>query len=1094
MPSQENASRRASSESSPGRIEAALPRSYAGDMGQTSPASVVGQTLVRAAAGIGLGLGIAIAATVASRAAAGEPRTTERSAGSLRLVPFPKQVSLADGAFDLSQPLTLQRSAAVTEVETAPLIAELRRVGLPVSKQTQLAHGGWMLRLAHDAGGAVAKPTFRDGAGQADYELHIERDAITCCGPAATGLFYAVQTLCQLIRANCDGTRLPCLAIADWPSLGWRCAQDDLTRGPSSTLATLCRGIELGASLKLNLFTYYMEYQYAFAKHPTIGPRDGSLTPDELRSLVSFARTQHTEILGNQQSFGHFERILSQPQYAELGENPSVLSPVHEGTYALLDDLYSEVCPLLPFEMFNVCCDETWGLGEGPSKELASRIGTGGVYVQHIRRVHELLRSKYGKRMMMWGDIILRHPDKLDQIPRDTVMLTWGYDPRDSFENQILPFKDAGYEFLVCPGISNWSRILPDFGVAMTNIRNFVRDGARHGALGMVNTDWEDDGEALQGYRWHGHAWGAECAWNASMTSPADFNRRIGAVLFGEPDDHFGQAIELLAQTHRLPRMQGMSNRRFWERDFAPTRSPAAIRQSAERLLQLTRPAIAHLETCRRQATINADLLDAFLHGARRMELIATRMTEGLEAAELYTRAAEQTPRDAIATLEQVQTLVRRNRDAHEASGREFQRLWLADCKPYALDWTMDRYAATVQSYDEILKQLAKARHDLQQGRALPPAATLGIALPERFTRRNRPHQTQTEPLDPEAPWADPEATARIGLIVKAGKTPRAELPLELDVALPARLAVGPVRAFCAGQDGGRSEILAQLDPLDAPDKTRLTLIIPDPIHAGREAKIYVYLGRGNPPPALPGQVRTGDVDREMRWIENDRIRWILGAEGAHIYQWRIKALDGRDLTQPGDTGWAGFADVGGAGRNASNTLVCTRRGPALVQYRCTDPTGLEKTINFFGGVAWIEVLLNEPQTYYWEFDNPINFAADGPTPGEYLFSTGQTGRVGRLADGVSAQVKASSAQWAIKFCRDGLALGMVSPDQPGAFCVAPGGGAGGVGIERSPPLGRFITFGDRLAGDPRERMESLRRTLAFADQPTVVVHRLQQR
>ena len=92
----------------------------------------------------------------------------------------------------------------------------------------------------------------------------------------------------------------------------------------------------------------------------------------------------------------------------------------------------------------------------------------------------------------------------------------------------------------------------------------------------MLNTAWEDDGEALQGYKWHGYAWGAECAWNGATTTPEDFNRRIGAVLFGEPGDHFGQAIELLAQLHRLPGMQGMNNRRFWEDDFLPRRSVTA--------------------------------------------------------------------------------------------------------------------------------------------------------------------------------------------------------------------------------------------------------------------------------------------------------------------------------------------------------------------------------------------------------------------------------------------------------------------------------------------------------------------------------------
>ena len=118
--------------------------------------------------------------------------------------------------------------------------------------------------------------------------------------------------------------------------------------------------------------------------------------------------------------------------------------------------------------------------------------------MQHVRRIHDLLKSKYGKRMMMWGDIILQHPDKLDQIPKDTIMLTWGYDPRPSFEGQIVPFVKSGYEFFVCPGVDDWSRILPDFGSATVNIQNFVRDGAKHKALGVLNTEWKDDGETLR--------------------------------------------------------------------------------------------------------------------------------------------------------------------------------------------------------------------------------------------------------------------------------------------------------------------------------------------------------------------------------------------------------------------------------------------------------------------------------------------------------------------------------------------------------------------------------------------------------------------
>jgi len=684
----------------------------------------------------------------------------------LRLVPFPKRVDRQQGTFPLDEKLVLEAPAGAAELLGGMIAAELKRAGLPAPQIRPLKEQPRSLRLSAKPGrrgkgeegrgkgegtsenqgpqsppppSAVHRPPYlsppQEDATPEGYSLQVRPDAVTCRAGGDAGLFYAVETLCQLIRANRRDGGLPCVTIRDWPSIRWRCFQDDLTRGPSSTLDTLKREVALGAGLKMNLFTYYMEYQYAFKKHPLIGPKDGSLMPEDLTALVKYAKGLRVDVLGNQQSFGHFARILQHKEYTSLRETPDVLCPVNEESYRLLDDLYSEVCPIVPFAMFNVCCDETWGLGTGPSKELAEKIGVGGVYVRHVRRIHDLLKDKYQKRMMMWGDIILQHPDKLEQTPKDTVMLTWGYEPQESFEDKITPFARSGYEFFVCPGISNWNRILPDFGAASTNIRNFVRDGAKQGALGVLNTAWEDDGESLHGYNWHGHAWGAECAWNASTTTPEDFNRRIGAVLFGEQGDHFGRAIELLAQTHRLPEMQGMNNSRFWQPDFPPPPKGypdvAAARASANKLLQLVRPAIEHLEACKKKATANADLLDCFLLGAKRMELIGQRMLDGLQVAEAYTQAHQLAGKDkekALSLLAEAEKLVRANRDAHEALGQEFRRLWLAESKPYALDWTMRRYADMVKRYDDLAGSLADARKKAEAGATLPRPEELGLA------------------------------------------------------------------------------------------------------------------------------------------------------------------------------------------------------------------------------------------------------------------------------------------------------------------------------------------------------------------------------
>ena len=1015
---------------------------------------------------------------------------------SLRLVPFPKQIELREGNFSLDRGLTLETPNHAAALLGQLINQELQRAGLPAATVRPVEAGDYCyFRLAAEPGSTETKPRFRDEAAEEDYVLAVRPGEVFCASPGQAGLFHGVQTLLQLIRANrCQGG-LPCLDIQDWPSLEWRCFQDDMTRGPSSTLDTLKFEVALGAHLKMNLFTYYMEYQYAFKKHPLIGPADGSLEPDDLRALVDYAKRYHVDVLGNQQSFGHFGRILKHDEYAHLRETPSLLCPVKEESYQLLDDIYSEVCPLLPFPFFNVCCDETWGLGTGPSKELADQIGVGGVYVGHIRRVYDLLKDKYQKRMMMWGDIILQHPDHLKEIPKDTIMLTWGYGARVSFEDQIIPFAESGYEFFVCPGVNNWSRILPDFGVTTLNIHNFIRDGAKHGAIGMLNTAWEDDGEALNAPKWHGYAWGAECAWNASTTAPEDFNCRIGAVLFGEGEDHFGRAIELLAESHRMPGMQGMNNRRFWQDDFKPQRSPATIRKSADSLLSVVSPAIEHLRACKEQATVNKELLDYFLFGARRMELIGRRMLDGLEAARLYTLACDSSPQEAMPLLKQVEALVLENRDAHENLGREFEALWLAESKPYALDWTLDRYAAVVKRYDDLARQLAEAQDRLQAGDKLRRPEELGLLLPEAFARRARPSETIDSPLEPHAPWSCESATHRVGVIVRAGSADRFELPVAVNLELPEDLASKPILAFRRqpGADHKAEEIPAQLDPSDKPNRTRLTLLIPEGIAKDAEAVIQVYLGLPDAPQPLSGAVSTSDAPDGMKWIENDKLRLLVGPEGGHVFRCEVKALDNRDLTMPGQSGWSGLADMH-TYRYVSHKLRCAANGPALVRYECTTDDGLVKSIGLFGGASWMEVVLNESVGHYWDFDTPQNFAADGPTPGTYLFSNGASGAVSAEGPHTETQVKQADVYWGIKSNPHRLALGICTPEVAARYVIAPGSGSGGVGIESSPPASHFVTYAGLLDAEPAETMERLRGTLDFRNQPQVVLHAVESR
>jgi hypothetical protein len=199
--------------------------------------------------------------------------------------------------------------------------------------------------------------------------------------------------------------------------------------------------------------------------------------------------------------------------------------------------------PAYKSNFFNINCDETFGLGEGKCKAMADSIGVSRIYAYHINRLDKLIKP-YGKRIMMWGDIAVNNPDIISQLPKDLIVLSWGYHAAESFDDAIIPFVKSGFDFMVAPGVGCWGELWPAVGNAAVNISNYCRDGAKLGAMGMMNTAWDDNGHNLFEYNWHGLAWGAECSWNPASPLSGEaatrernekldqFNKDFDAVFF----------------------------------------------------------------------------------------------------------------------------------------------------------------------------------------------------------------------------------------------------------------------------------------------------------------------------------------------------------------------------------------------------------------------------------------------------------------------------------------------------------------------------------------------------------------------------------
>lgn len=446
----------------------------------------------------------------------------------LQLVPQPRRVRHGEGRVRLR--LAARRLAAVAKVD--PAAAGILRSAYPVLDEAParpLRRGLPEPRLS------AGIRSLKFSASSEAYRLTIGAEGVMLEGASARGVYYAAQTLRGLIAQY--GTAVPCLTIEDWPEFPIRGFLHDVSRGKVPRRSTLFALVERLASLKYNQLQLYVEHTFKFASHPKIGRGHSPLTPADIRALGRHCRRHHLELAPCLQSFGHATHILKLREYAHLAESDFrggwTLSPVKRGTYQLVRDLYADFLPCFPEgETFNACCDETWDLGRGKSRNKVVLGGLGDVYVGHLKKVRRMARG-HGRRALFWADILEKHPHHVVTLPKDAGLLHWNYEAERSAGDATRRLRRLSVprgkaklgkrdrELWVCPGTSAWNSLFFRQANAEANIQQTARAGARVGARGFLLTDWGDNGHYnfLSNSLWP-MAYGAECAWNAPVREP----------------------------------------------------------------------------------------------------------------------------------------------------------------------------------------------------------------------------------------------------------------------------------------------------------------------------------------------------------------------------------------------------------------------------------------------------------------------------------------------------------------------------------------------------------------------------------------------
>ena len=515
------------------------------------------------------------------------PRRVEQGAGGFNLAPA--GVMVAEGEPEVLEPLLLR------------LHDELARAG----------HNGWKISKADASPRATIQLALNPHCGlpPQGYRLEISPAAVRLVAPDRAGLFHALMTLRQLLRQF--PAVLPACVITDWPDYAVRGVMLDISRDKVPTLATLCALVDRLAEWKFNHLQLYTEHTFAYRHHREVWERADPLTPEDVRTLDLFCRERGIELVPNQNSFGHLTRWLRLPRYSALagcpdgyvtpwGERraePLSLDPTNPACLDLLRELYDELLPNFSSRFFNVGCDETWDLGQGRSAAACAARGKGRVYLDFLLK----LRDEVGRRghtMQFWGDIVLQHPELVGELPRDLIALNWGYEAAHPFEREAATFAAAGLPFWVCPGTSSWNSLAGRTTNMLGNIRAAAEAGLKHGAEGLLVTDWGDNGhwQPLP-VSYAGFATAAAFAWNTAAAAEQPFARLLDRHAFEDEAGLMGRLALDLGDLHRTtgvaPANASVLFHLLHKRDIAPwlARLPAgALGKTAQRLEEIVAP------------------------------------------------------------------------------------------------------------------------------------------------------------------------------------------------------------------------------------------------------------------------------------------------------------------------------------------------------------------------------------------------------------------------------------------------------------------------------------------------------------------------
>jgi hexosaminidase len=379
----------------------------------------------------------------------------ETSAGEKpAVIPQPASMAVNEGSFALGPDTVV----FCTEEKTRHVASTLVKWLAPAT--------GFSCRIEKDApvgaAGIVLTAAGADpGLGPEGYTLTVSPKVVVIRAPEAAGVFYGVQTFLQLLPPEIESsTRVegkawtaPCVEISDRPRFAWRGLLLDVARH-FYTKDDLQAYLDRMARYKLNVLQLHLTDDQGWRieikkrprlteigawRVPRVGPfykldppqpgerptYGGFYSQDDVRELVAYARERFVTILPEIECPGHGMAALAAypelsctggPFTVDLGSDyygriENGFCPGKESTFAVLEDVFSEVASLFPGPYVHIGGDEAFKGFWKKCPECAQRMREHGLkdvdelQSYFVKRVEKILHRR-GKRLIGWDEIL----------------------------------------------------------------------------------------------------------------------------------------------------------------------------------------------------------------------------------------------------------------------------------------------------------------------------------------------------------------------------------------------------------------------------------------------------------------------------------------------------------------------------------------------------------------------------------------------------------------------------------------------------------------------------------------------------------------